>query len=110
VIVPNAVDVIEDECHRASTPEFALPAKLALSPLEALVEEPPLECPAAVCAALDEGLAERRRSAAHGLPARGVRVEVLRRDFPDGDPLRQDLLRAPGMAHPEPAERLRVAP
>jgi hypothetical protein len=38
VIVPNPVDVVEDQRHRSAAPDLTLPAKLTFGPLDALSE------------------------------------------------------------------------
>lgn len=43
IVVGNAIDVIEDQCHPATTPAFALTAHLAPAPLQPPFEQSMLD-------------------------------------------------------------------
>jgi hypothetical protein len=106
IVVPYAVDVVEDQPHAQASPHLALPTHLASKLLEPRFDEPALQPLTLVSGSLHEHLVERYRLAPGR--TRPAPVEVVRRDAPQREVLLQGRLIAPRGTHPEPDQRVEV--
>jgi len=106
VVVPNAVDVVEDQTHPLPSPNVALSAELTHRLLQALFVEPPLQITAAVGRVFNENLTEGNplSGAPERFAARCAGVEVIGFDSPDPSPLLQRPGVRAGLAVAEPAK------
>jgi hypothetical protein len=104
IVIAHAVDVVEDQAHRAAAPVLVLATQLADRTLQPLLVETLLQVVARISGVLDEDLFERPPRA-RSLEGR-VRVEMLRRYPPERGVLPEDLGCPARRAHPEAAEGL----
>ena len=109
VVVADAVDVVEDQAHRPSTPQLALAADLTARRLQPLAVETVLQMVAAVRRALDHDLFERPRPTPQARALRGARIEMVGLDGPPIDPDAKGAPVAAGRAEPEAPQGLGVA-
>src|SRR3954452_20060969 len=98
IVVPHAVDVVENQPHAHAAPHLALPTHLAPKLLEARFDEPALQPLALVSGSLHEDLVERDRFAPRR--TRPAPVEVVRRDAPQREVLLQRRVIAPAGCTP----------
>jgi hypothetical protein len=108
VVVRHAVDVVEDQRHRATAPELALIADLTPRLLDAVGEEPSLQVAAMVRRVLDEQLGERSWRPVQRRAPHRVLVEVRCADAPQGDVLLDRPMVPACRAKPQFAQRLAV--
>jgi hypothetical protein len=85
VVVGNSVDVVEDQCHRLTSPELTLPTKLALRLFDPLREQASLQMSTVVRRARDEQFGERPWRPVERLAPDGVLIEVVRRYAPESN-------------------------
>jgi hypothetical protein len=83
IVVWNAVDVVEDQRHQTTPPQFVLAALLATALLEALAEEALLELAARVCRIDYQHLLKRDRRLMEVADRGATRIEMIGRDPPD---------------------------
>jgi hypothetical protein len=105
VVGRDSVDVIEDQSHSKTTPEFALAAQLASALLDACRVEPALQAATGIGRSLDQDLLERRDlPPSERLSLHEPGIEVIDRYPPQLDVLLEREVVPPGRSHAKPAE------
>lgn len=108
VVVPDSVDVVQDQCHAAPPPVLVLTAELADRLDEPGCEQPRLQIASRVARVLNKDAFERSRAGEISIP-RAAGVEVIGRDLPDPvHPAPEDAMVASVGIDSEPPKRLGV--